>query len=93
MEKQGFESGTFATGYCSESGTFRRSSAVLVGIFQFGNDMIKFSEFGTAGSNIFNFGTTGSDLISIWNGRIEYFEFGTTGSDLILIWERQDQFF
>jgi hypothetical protein len=67
-------------------GKFPRSSAVLVGIFQFGNDRINFFEFGTTGSNIFNFGTTGSDLISIWerqdqifwiwNDRIKYFEFG-----------------
>jgi len=75
VDKQGFESGTFP-----------RSSAVLVGIFRYGNGRIIFFEFRTTGSNIFNFGTTGSDLISIWerqnqlfwiwNDRINFFEFG-----------------
>jgi len=62
MDKQGFESGTFP-----------RSSAVLVGIFQYGNGRINFFEFRTTGSNILNFGTTGSDLISIWERQDQLF--------------------
>jgi hypothetical protein len=62
MDKQGFESGTFP-----------RSSAVLVGIFQYGNGRINFFEFRTTGSNILNFGTTGSDLISIWERQDQFF--------------------
>ena len=62
MDKQG-----------SESGTFPRSSAVLVGIFRYGNGRIIFFEFRTTGSNILNFGTTGSDLISIWERQDQFF--------------------